>query len=125
MNKIDLFYTKNKNKITVVMILLFVFVYFLLRNYNDAKEYKKIHQNNLNELKRKNELIILSKQKSIDSLLSGIKSKDILISKAQKSIDSLSVLKNKVIIKYKDRIIKVDSYSSSQILNYWKDEFSK
>jgi hypothetical protein len=82
-----------------------------------------MYQKEIDAEKNRQIKIIEQKEKKIDSLLNANKKQDLIIFSSLKSIDSLKQVKNKVIIEYRERIIDIDNLNAEQIEKYWQNEF--
>lgn len=109
--------------ISVLSILLLMCLAYLIRTYSTANQYRKMYQKEIDAEKNRQLKIIEQKEKKIDSLLNANKKQDLIIFSSLKSIDSLKKVKNKVIIEYRDRIIDIDNLNAEQIEKYWQNEF--
>lgn len=109
--------------ISVLSILLLMCFAYLIRTYSTANQYRKMYQKEIDAEKNRQLKIIEQKEKKIDSLLNANKKQDLIIFSSLKSIDSLKKVKNKVIIEYRERIIDIDNLNAEQIEKYWQNEF--
>lgn len=83
------------------------------------------HSTIVDNLKKEKDSIIQVLTLENDSLLLSIEKRDSVIYDAKNRIDSLKTVKDSVKIIYKKKYIEVESYGSSEIENYWKDEFER
>jgi len=109
--------------ISVLSILLLMCFAYLIRTYTTSNQYRKMYQKEIDAEKNRQIKIIEQKEKKIDSLLNANKKQDLIIFSSLKSIDSLKQVKNKVIIEYRERIIDINNLNAEQIEKYWQNEF--
>ena len=113
-------------KISAYMLIwvIIIFLMFFLNQFIKTTQLKKEISKVRKELKidyeeriKKRELIIQKLEK--DNLL-----KKHQIDMMNNKIDSLDKVKNKIIIKYVDRIKEIKVMDSEEIKNYWNEQFN-
>jgi hypothetical protein len=116
----------SSRKISVA-VLIWVVLIFLMLGVNQCStthKLKKEISKMRTELKTDYEQKILDREKIIQSLEKDNKLKKIEIAKMNDKIDSLDKVKNKIKIKYVDRIRDIEVMGSEEIKNYWYGQFN-
>jgi len=125
-NSINMFnnYTKKeKFLISLLLVLVLLTVSTMLQNSVEKRRLKKLYQTEIDSKKKQYLKEISEKNKRIEMLLSDNKKQQDIISKAEKSIDSLENVKSKIQVKYKWKYKEIEVMNTEQIKNYWKNEF--
>ena len=100
------------SKISSILIVVVVLSILIYLSYHKKKE-----QIDYDSLIKKIEL-------KNDSLLKQIELDKIEIGKIEKRFDSLEQVKNKIIVKYKEKENEIDKGSSAYLVNEFKDIFA-
>jgi biopolymer transport protein ExbB/TolQ len=116
--------TTKKISMSILIWVIIIFIMFFLNQFIKTTQLKKEISKVRKELKidyeeriKKRELIIQKLEK--DNLL-----KKHQIEMMNNKIDSLDKVKNKIIIKYVDRIKEIKVMDSEEIKNYWNEQFN-
>lgn len=115
--------SREKFILFLLAVTVTLSVIFLLQSYSSARRYKKLYETEANKDKKQIKEDIERRNKIIDSLLNENAKQEIIIKKANFSLDSLEKVKNKVQIKYKTKYKEIELYNTEDIKNYWKNEF--
>jgi hypothetical protein len=115
--------SREKFILFLLAVTVTLSVIFLLQSYSSARRYKKLYETEANKDKKQIKQDIERRNKIIDSLLNENAKQEIIIKKANFSLDSLEKVKNKVQIKYKTKYKEIELYNTEDIKNYWKNEF--
>jgi hypothetical protein len=115
--------SREKFILFLLAVTVALSVIFLLQSYSSARRYKKLYETEANKDKKEIQEDIKRRNKIIDSLLNENAKQEIIIKKANFSLDSLEKVKNKVQIKYKTKYKEIELYNTEDIKNYWKNEF--
>lgn len=109
----------------VMSIAFIVCLYFLISTYSDKIKMQKSQTEIIEKMKKEKELTIKANYIYIDSLKRELIKSDIIINRANSTIDSLQHEKNKIKIVYVEKIKEIKGYDSGKIIEYWKNEFEK
>lgn len=115
--------SREKFILFLLAVTVTLSVIFLLQSYSSARRYRKLYETEANKDKKQIKEDIERRNKIIDSLLNENSKQEIIIKKANFSLDSLEKVKNKVQIKYKTKYKEIELYNTEDIKNYWKNEF--
>jgi len=115
--------TKEKFFLSLLIITIILSSIFMLQSYSSNRRLKKLYESEIQKTKKKYLEDIRQREENIQNLLIKNKEQDEVIKQANKSIDSLQKLKNRVEIKYKWKYKEIELYNTEQIKNYWKNEF--
>jgi hypothetical protein len=115
---------QKKIGLNVLIWVMIIFTLFLLnqcsRNIELKKEVSKIRK----EMKTDYEERIKKRELIIQGLEKDNQVKKLQIERMIEKIDSLDKVKNKIIIKYVDRIKQIKVMDSEEIKNYWNEQFN-
>ncbi len=115
--------TKERFFLSLLIITIILSSIFMLQSYSSNRRLKKLYESEIQKTKKKYLEDIRQREENIQNLLIKNKQQDEVIKQANKSIDSLQKLKNRVEIKYKWKYKEIELYNTEQIKNYWKNEF--
>jgi hypothetical protein len=115
--------TKEKFFLSLLIITIILSSIFMLQSYSSNRRLKKLYESEIQKTKKKYLEDIRQREENIQNLLIKNKEQDEVIKQANKSIDSLQKLKNRIEIKYKWKYKEIELYNTEQIKNYWKNEF--
>ncbi len=115
--------TKERFLLSLLIITIILSSIFMLQSYSSNRRLKKLYESEIQKTKKKYLEDIRQREENIQNLLIKNKQQDEVIKQANKSIDSLQKLKNRVEIKYKWKYKEIELYNTEQIKNYWKNEF--
>jgi hypothetical protein len=116
--------SSRKISVAVLIWVVLIFLMFGVNQCSTTHKLKKEISKMRTELKTDYEQKILDREKIIQSLEKDNKLKKIEIAKMNDKIDSLDKVKNKIKIKYVDRIRDIEVMGSEEIKNYWYGEFN-
>jgi hypothetical protein len=115
---------QKKIGLNVLIWVMIIFTLFLLnqcsRNIELKKEVSKIRK----EMKTDYEERIKKRELIIQGLEKDNQVKKLQIERMNDKIDSLDKVKNKIKIKYVDRIKQIKVMDSEKINNYWNEQFN-
>jgi len=115
---------QKKIGLNVLIWVMIIFTLFLLnqcsRNIELKKEVYKIRK----EMKTDYEERIKKRELIIQGLEKDNQVKKLQIERMNDKIDSLDKVKNKIKIKYVDRIKQIKVMDSEKINNYWNEQFN-
>ena len=114
---------KERFFLSLLIVTIILSSIFMLQSYSSNRRLKKLYESEIEKTKKKYLEEIRQKEENIKNLLNDNKNQDKIIEKANKSIDSLQKVKNRVEIKYKWKYKEIELYNTEQIKNYWKNEF--
>lgn len=114
---------KERFFLSLLIVTIILSSIFMLQSYSTNRRLKKLYESEIEKTKKKYLEEIRQKEENIKNLLNDNKNQDKIIEKANKSIDSLQKVKNRVEIKYKWKYKEIELYNTEQIKNYWKNEF--
>lgn len=117
-------YANKKMNLNILIWVSLIFSFFLMNQCNHSKDLKKEISTMRTELKKDYDDKISKRELIIQSLQKDNKLKKIQIEKMNDKIDSLDKVKNKIKIKYVDRIKDIKVMGSEEIKNYWNGEFN-
>jgi hypothetical protein len=107
------------------ILRLFFFVIILVLVITNIRQCAKSNQKNqyyIDRLNARSKSEIELRELHIKKLTKTIEYKDALIKQARFSIDSLEQLKGRVEVIYINRVQQINTFTSKQLENYWKDE---
>ena len=103
----------------IACVIITVFTFFM------ARRYKKQYEKGLSEIRAEKEKDIKLRDLRIRALQWDNMLKDFKIESANQKIDSLEQVKQKIVIRYKDRYKEIESFTSDEITKYWQNEFKE
>ena len=103
-------------------VLLIVIVVLAIFNISQCANSGKKNKYYIDKLNARSKSEIELRELHIKKLTKTIQYKDALIKQARVSIDSLEQLKGRVEIVYINRVQQINTFTSKQLENYWKDE---
>ena len=116
--------SKKKIGVNVLVWLTIIFILFSLNQCNRNRQLKKELSKTRTELKKDYEERIKQRELNIETLKIDNEIKRNQIEKMNNKIDSLDKIKNKIIVKYIDRIKEIKLMDSKEINNYWNEQFN-
>ena len=116
--------SKKKIGVNVLVWLTIIFILFSLNQCNRNRQLKKELSKTRTELKKDYEERIKQRELNIETLKIDNEIKRNQIEKMNNKIDSLDKIKNKIIVKYIDRIKEIKIMDSQEINNYWNEQFN-
>jgi biopolymer transport protein ExbB/TolQ len=108
----------------ILIWVLIISAFFSINQWNRNLQLKKEIYNIRKEIKKDLEKKINERESIIKRLRKDNEFKRSEIDRMNKSIDSLSKVKNKVRIKYISIVKDINNMDSEQIKNYWNEEFN-
>ena len=116
--------SKKKIGVNVLVWLTIIFIVFSLNQCNRNRQLKNEISKIRTELKKDYEARIKQRELKIETLKIDNEIKRNQIEKMNNKIDSLDNVKNKIIVKYIDRIKEIKVMDSQEINNYWNEQFN-
>jgi hypothetical protein len=116
--------SKKKIGVNVLVWLTIIFILFSLNQCNRNRQLKKELSKTRTELKKDYEARIKQRELNIETLKIDNEIKRNQIERMNNKIDSLDNVKNKIIVKYIDRIKEIKVMDSQEINNYWNEQFN-
>ena len=116
--------SKKKIGVNVLIWLTIIFIAFSLNQCSRNNQLKKELSKIRTELKKDYEARIKQRELKIETLKIDNEIKRNQIEKMNNKIDSLDNVKNKIIVKYIDRIKEIKVMDSQEINNYWNEQFN-
>ena len=116
--------SSRKISVAVLIWVLLIFSMFFVNQCSKNNQLKREISKIRKEMKTDYEERIKKRELIIQSLRKDNQLKKIQIEKMNDKIDSLDKIKNKIIIKYVDRIKGIKVMDSEKIKNYWDGEFN-
>jgi GTPase involved in cell partitioning and DNA repair len=116
--------SKKKIGVNVLVWLTIIFILFSLNQCNRNRQLKKELSKTRTELKKDYEERIKQRELNIETLKIDNEIKRNQIERMNNKIDSLDNVKNKIIVKYIDRIKEIKVMDSQEINNYWNEQFN-
>ena len=116
--------SKKKIGVNVLVWLTIIFILFSLNQCNRNRQLKKELSKTRTELKKDYEKRIKQRELNIETLKIDNEIKRNQIERMNNKIDSLDNVKNKIIVKYIDRIKEIKVMDSQEINNYWNEQFN-
>lgn len=117
-------YANKKLNLNILIWVIIIFSLFLITQCGRNHQLKKDVSNIRKELKNDYEESIKKRELVIDSLRKDNQLKRYEIDKMNIKIDSLDKVKNKIRIKYLDKINDIKEMDSEEIKKYWHEEFN-
>lgn len=122
---IDIDILSNKKiGVNVLVWVSIIFIAFLLNQCSRNNQLKREISKIRTELKKDYEARIKQRELKIETLKIDNEIKRNQIEKMNNKIDSLDNVKNKIIVKYIDRIKEIKVMDSQEINNYWNEQFN-
>ena len=116
--------SKKKIGVNVLVWLTIIFIVFSLNQCNRNRQLNREISKIRTELKKDYEARIKQRELKIETLKIDNEIKRNQIEKMNNKIDSLDNVKNKIIVKYIDRIKEIKVMDSQEINNYWNEQFN-
>lgn len=116
--------SKKKIGVNVLVWLTIIFIVFSLNQCNRNRQLNREISKIRTELKKDYEAKIKQRELKIETLKIDNEIKRNQIEKMNNKIDSLDNVKNKIIVKYIDRIKEIKVMDSQEINNYWNEQFN-
>lgn len=116
--------SKKKIGVNVLVWVVIIFILFSLNQCNRNRQLKKELSKTRTELKKDYEARIKQRELNIETLKIDNEIKRNQIERMNNKIDSLDNVKNKIIVKYIDRIKEIKVMDSKEINNYWNEQFN-
>lgn len=104
-----------------VIVIIFLIIR-IARENTEKNAILTITKNQIKNIEERSNKIVRDKEQQIDYLIKRNALTDLEIKKKQKSIDSLSKLKNQVQIIYIDNVKEIKGYNAKQLENYFRNE---
>jgi hypothetical protein len=117
-------FSSRKISVAILIWILLIFSMFFVNQCSKNNQLKREISKIRKEMKTDYEERIKKRELIIQSLRKDNQLKKIEIDKMNDKIDSLDKIKNKIIIKYVDRIKEIKVMDSEKIKNYWDGEFN-
>jgi len=116
--------TTKKISVSILIWVIILFSLFSLNQFVRNNELKKEVSKIRKELKTDYEERIKKRELIIQGLEKDNQVKKLQIERMNDKIDSLDKVKNKIKIKYVDRIKQIKVMDSEKINNYWNEQFN-
>jgi hypothetical protein len=126
MKSLQLLLNKMNKKINISIILwvAFIFSLLLLNQCSNNHQLKKQIDSVSKDLRKEYEDRIKEREITIDKLRKENEKYRKEIQFMNHKIDSLNLVKNKIVIKYRDRIKDIKLMDIKSITEYWNEEFN-
>ena len=111
----------NYDKILRVFFFV-VIITLVITNFRQCAKSSGKNKYYIDKLNARSTNEIELRELHIKKLTKTIEYKDALIKQARLSIDSLEQIKGRVEIVYINRVQQINTFTSKQLENYWKDE---
>jgi hypothetical protein len=115
--------TINKGSLIRTFLVFLIFFIFYIQKSCELNKERKINRKELEQLKKQKDSIINSHFQLIKQYDVELKEKTIAIENAKSKLDSLTIIKNKVTIVYKEKIKEVNNFNGESLEKYWENEF--
>lgn len=116
--------TRKKISVSILIWVVILFSLFSLNQFVRNTELKKEVNEIRKDLKNDYEERIKKRELNIQKLEKDNRLKKHQIEMMNNKIDSLDKVKNKIKIKYVDRIQEIKVMDSEKINNYWNEQFN-
>jgi hypothetical protein len=116
--------SSRKISIAILIWVVLIFLMFLVNQCSRNNQLKREMSKMRKELKTDYEERIKKRELIIQRLQKDNQLKKMEIDRMNDKIDSLDKVKNKIKIKYIDRIQEIKVMDSEKIKNYWNGEFN-
>ena len=117
-------FSSRKISLSLLLWVVLIFLLFALNQCSTNNQLKKEVSKMRKEMKTDYEEQIKKRELIIQGLRKDNQLKKIQIEMMNDKIDSLDKVKNKIKIKYVDRIKEIKVMDSEKINNYWNEQFN-